>query len=105
MIRRPPRSTLFPYTTLFRSELGPGSCRKVRFLYDVIGGRNDVRYVPFDVGRDGLAKAVGALIHHYPAVDVPAVIGDFEPHLEHGPPPGRPPPVLFLGSTIGHFDP
>src|SRR5690554_7210215 len=23
MIRRPPRSTLFPYTTLFRSELGP----------------------------------------------------------------------------------
>src|SRR3712207_8390293 len=27
MIRRPPRSTLFPYTTLFRS----GLCRKVAF--------------------------------------------------------------------------
>src|SRR2546426_3418025 len=27
MIRRPPRSTLFPYTTLFRSpRSGPGSC-------------------------------------------------------------------------------
>src|SRR3712207_7765671 len=25
MIRRPPRSTLFPYTTLFRSEIGFGS--------------------------------------------------------------------------------
>src|SRR5260221_7594314 len=25
MIRRPPRSTLFPYTTLFRSELGEGN--------------------------------------------------------------------------------
>src|SRR2546425_4485793 len=25
MIRRPPRSTLFPYTTLFRSECGAGS--------------------------------------------------------------------------------
>src|SRR3712207_7158459 len=24
MIRRPPRSTLFPYTTLFRSEAGTG---------------------------------------------------------------------------------
>src|SRR5207248_5577053 len=24
MLRRPPRSTLFPYTTLFRSNLGPG---------------------------------------------------------------------------------
>src|SRR3712207_7314467 len=27
MIRRPPRSTLFPYTTLFRSELGPHNIR------------------------------------------------------------------------------
>src|SRR2546425_7895559 len=25
MIRRPPRSTLFPYTTLFRSPQGPGA--------------------------------------------------------------------------------
>src|SRR2546423_10226385 len=25
MIRRPPRSTLFPYTTLFRSGAGPGA--------------------------------------------------------------------------------
>src|SRR5438445_9180522 len=33
MIRRPPRSTLFPYTTLFRSSAGsPGgiSCRRSR---------------------------------------------------------------------------
>src|SRR2546429_5513465 len=27
MIRRPPRSTLFPYTTLFRSGSPPWSCR------------------------------------------------------------------------------
>src|SRR5260221_6712760 len=26
MIRRPPRSTLFPYTTLFRSQLGIHDC-------------------------------------------------------------------------------
>src|SRR5260370_13387258 len=33
MIRRPPRSTLFPYTTLFRSELGKQSAQRfdVRF--------------------------------------------------------------------------
>src|SRR3712207_8385730 len=31
MIRRPPRSTLFPYTTLFRSE------RRTRFLETVKG--------------------------------------------------------------------
>src|SRR3712207_7802931 len=36
MIRRPPRSTLFPYTTLFRSELlrgaGPPSGDRERFV-------------------------------------------------------------------------
>src|SRR5258705_1890896 len=28
MIRRPPRSTLFPYTTLFRSRLVPAAARR-----------------------------------------------------------------------------
>src|SRR5258708_21900141 len=31
MIRRPPRSTLFPYTTLFRSEIAPGRGRKAHY--------------------------------------------------------------------------
>src|SRR3712207_6940190 len=35
MIRRPPRSTLFPYTTLFRSQLRPASRET--------GGRGDGR--------------------------------------------------------------
>src|SRR3712207_8132607 len=35
MIRRPPRSTLFPYTTLFRSDEDPRHVRGVR----VVGGR------------------------------------------------------------------
>src|SRR5260221_6531293 len=30
MIRRPPRSTLFPYTTLFRSRRGAGTARLSR---------------------------------------------------------------------------
>src|SRR2546422_6187368 len=30
MIRRPPRSTLFPYTTLFRSRRAPGDRRLAR---------------------------------------------------------------------------
>src|SRR2546425_5935048 len=32
MIRRPPRSTLFPYTTLFRSALTPPLPERVVFL-------------------------------------------------------------------------
>src|SRR2546430_4014884 len=34
MIRRPPRSTLFPYTTLFRSVHGCGLERMALFVHD-----------------------------------------------------------------------
>src|SRR5947207_12834978 len=47
MIRRPPRSTLFPYTTLFRSDavfLGPGEQTFPRFLDDFRAGRPLRRY-------------------------------------------------------------
>src|SRR2546430_12557250 len=33
MIRRPPRSTLFPYTTLFRSDLKRGWYNELFFLF------------------------------------------------------------------------
>src|SRR3989475_12987298 len=36
MIRRPPRSTLFPYTTLFRSEAGRRSRSRGRAVSDAI---------------------------------------------------------------------
>src|SRR2546422_6866089 len=44
MIRRPPRSTLFPYTTLFRSRRGQA------------GGAVDCRVRPHRVLRDGRAR-------------------------------------------------
>ena len=48
MIRRPPRSTLFPYTTLFRSPLGEphaalGQAIDVRCLVKRAAVRPDVR--------------------------------------------------------------
>src|SRR3712207_8053524 len=45
MIRRPPRSTLFPYTTLFRS------CRSVAATHWIYGGRFQRRPGPRDVPR------------------------------------------------------
>src|SRR2546422_6070292 len=48
MIRRPPRSTLFPYTTLFRSvrgeraEHGNGANSRAARHLDVLGGITDV---------------------------------------------------------------
>src|SRR3712207_8661283 len=48
MIRRPPRSTLFPYTTLFRSGRGVGLV--------VAAARDAVR----PLVRDGVVELVGA---------------------------------------------
>src|SRR5438132_6942015 len=52
MIRRPPRSTLFPYTTLFRSEAGVGRGRREDRLNDerrLMGRRSMKR--GYDDGR------------------------------------------------------
>src|SRR3712207_8622749 len=62
MIRRPPRSTLFPYTTLFRSERGllhggrhvarvDGVDAQLRVLHPEDGG---------EVAQCGLARSVAA---------------------------------------------
>src|SRR3712207_7564305 len=52
MIRRPPRSTLFPYTTLFRS----------RQEADDIDARADLLYGAWRAGR--CLAAVGMGLHH-----------------------------------------
>src|SRR5258707_14765417 len=44
MIRRPPRSTLFPYTTLFRSHVRyPGNCQDNVALGEDVSARNKCR--------------------------------------------------------------
>src|SRR3712207_7911680 len=63
MIRRPPRSTLFPYTTLFRS-LGAARAQRGRGVGLVLGrGRRPHRHVgarPDRVGRLGAAHGGAA---------------------------------------------
>src|SRR2546427_4024121 len=69
MIRRPPRSTLFPYTTLFRSgivacadnhgwratDLLPGFCRNQRFKYSDQNG--SIRFFDEPPHQDRAAQA------------------------------------------------
>src|SRR2546430_5776899 len=47
MIRRPPRSTLFPYTTLFRSKFGPPEFFAIQLLtfssFVGLGGGNPLK--------------------------------------------------------------
>src|SRR2546426_5592216 len=51
MIRRPPRSTLFPYTTLFRSEDLSAAARAVRCPAVLVVGDQD-RETPAELSGD-----------------------------------------------------
>src|SRR5258708_29879097 len=60
MIRRPPRSTLFPYTTLFRSQRH----------------RLDVAELVGEIGQAVLLRQLGAdLDHAFGVVDAPDALG------------------------------
>src|SRR3712207_8193481 len=64
MIRRPPRSTLFPYTTLFRSEVEAAQAAvvvahaKVSFEEDGLGGERQPRDERGGEQREGRALRV-----------------------------------------------
>src|SRR5690348_9052387 len=59
MIRRPPRSTLFPYTTLFRSPIQPLGFS----LAHVAGGRFRVRVGVFVMAPEGVPMLVAGALH------------------------------------------
>jgi L-histidine Nalpha-methyltransferase len=86
-------------TTLI--ELGSGTSDKTRLLLDVLAPR---RFVPFDVSEETLRASAQRLAREYPAVEVVAVVGDFEHHLPLLPTNGRR-LLAFLGSTIGNLTP
>src|SRR5258708_24243953 len=66
MIRRPPRSTLFPYTTLFRSEVlfQQGG----RGVADPVGDaeRPELREVPVVEDEDEVRRLVPEALEHVP---------------------------------------
>src|SRR2546430_14900948 len=104
MIRRPPRSTLFPYTTLFRSRpwrpdgqdrnvrLNRNPCQLLRLphgrlkvtelIYQAAGGR--IPYGPNPAPRDGVHLLCPLLAARRPPRGEPAI------RVRH------PPPVLGL---------
>jgi L-histidine Nalpha-methyltransferase len=86
-------------TTLI--ELGSGTSDKTRILLDALAPR---RFVPFDVSEETLQASAQRLAREYPALEVLAVVGDFEQHLPLLPTNGRR-LLAFLGSTIGNLPP
>src|SRR5947209_17312267 len=65
MIRRPPRSTLFPYTTLFRSSLEELAGETVRIVergeYEAPSGRRDRKSTRLNSSHANISYAVFCL--------------------------------------------
>lgn len=84
-------------------ELGSGTSEKTRMLLDALRAAGLLRrFVPFDVDAGVLEGAGIALQREYPGVEIAAVCGDFEDHLDAIPAGGRR-LFVFLGSTIGNL--
>src|SRR2546422_7025844 len=72
MIRRPPRSTLFPYTTLFRSgaALGPANNRTrrkpasiIRIRWKITAGRYNDVYLQHDLRSEEHTSELQSRLH------------------------------------------
>jgi L-histidine N-alpha-methyltransferase len=86
-------------------ELGSGTSEKTRMLLDALRDNGSLRrFVPFDVDAGVLNAAGSAIQREYPGIEIDAVCGDFEEHLDKIPGDGRR-LVVFLGSTIGNLTP
>src|SRR5256885_13093925 len=77
MIRLPPRSTLFPYTTLFRSCSRPRHAVRLRAIRGGPGGRRPARAAGARSasGPDRRPRAVGAMSITHVFFDVGGVLG------------------------------
>lgn len=84
-------------------ELGPGPPTKMLALLSAQAAHKLARYIPVDVDADAIDATARRLVRALPHLDVHGVIGDFERHLDHLPPPAGRRLVTFLGSTIGNL--
>ena len=86
-------------------ELGSGTSEKTRLLLNALRDSGSLRrFIPFDVDAGMLQAAGSAILDEYPGIEIDAVCGDFEEHLDKIPRVGRR-LVVFLGSTIGNLTP
>ena len=86
-------------------ELGSGTSEKTRLLLGALHGAGCLRrFAPFDVSEVTLCNAADAIAREIPGLDVHAVVGDFERHLDRLPTGGTR-LIAFLGGTIGNLEP
>src|SRR5256885_15411262 len=84
MIRRPPRSTLFPYTTLFRSVAFQGGVLAARLqVHAGLMGRGleELLRVGAEAVEKGCRRALASLADQQPRMDGPLRIARRRQHL------------------------
>ena len=88
-------------------ELGSGTAAKTRLLLRAMAEAGTLRrYVPVDVTEAMVLECADTLVDEFPGLQVHGIVGDFERHLGHIPPPEDGPRIVaFLGGTIGNFTP
>ncbi|HET9282764.1 MAG TPA: L-histidine N(alpha)-methyltransferase [Candidatus Angelobacter sp.] len=87
-------------------ELGAGSASKTQVLIQALLRRQlRADFYPVDVSSSALQGALASLNGHFPRLRVSPIVADYTHHLpDLKQLPGRK-LVLFLGSTIGNFEP
>jgi L-histidine Nalpha-methyltransferase len=87
-------------------ELGAGSASKTQVLIEALLRRQlRADFYPVDVSSSALQSALATLNGHFPRLRVAPIVADYTHHLpDLKLLPGRK-LVLFLGSTIGNFEP
>lgn len=86
-------------------ELGSGSGTKTRFVLDRLSRRQPVAYYPIDVSASALARCVQELASYGDVTPLETSYLDGLAQVAGRRHPGQRLLVLFLGSTIGNFQP
>ena len=84
----------------------PGRAARARHLLRAAGQLDaPLVYWPFHVCEEILREAGAALIEEFQWFSVNALVGDYLGGLRRPPCPGEPTLFVFLGGTIGNFEP
>jgi len=92
--------------TLKMIELGAGTAAKTGLLLEAaVQRQGTVDYLAIDVSETALAAAEQRIAADIPGVNVISRIGDYTGGIEEIPSEGQRRMVLYIGSSIGNFEP
>lgn len=87
-------------------ELGSGTSRKTEHLLAAAEAEGlSPRYWPYDVCESIMASAAERLLARFPWLSIEALVGDYGAGLAHLPRPDGGCLYLFLGGSLGNFEP